>query len=360
VPQKSVPLLAFCLCLWSVPVGAAAAQAQTEQSSTAARQAISKAIGSALQADMPAARHALAKVPASEFLGSDAKTRDCIRTRFAPDADGSLPTDLPPVAARALGVYRAYWRAAMLQPSSRDAEEERLRRNLVRLLNLPGDTTLPNAEERLLEQLKLLELHGLAGRTAPLRELMVWRSQTEEQQDIALPEGSHRIKVYTLDDFASLGWAAYATCDRNYTGGWVKPEGIYAVKPGWRDMRDESYLISFLGHETQHFADRDRYGNIAAWELEYRAKLAELALADTTLPRLLRAFAANQSTDTALPHPYANRSVLAALRAALKINADASLETIPKEEIKRAAEAALREDSSRRAEAKPAAAPAPK
>lgn len=357
MPQKSVPLLAFCLCLWSVPVGAAAAQAQTEQSSTAARRAISKAIGSALQADMPAARQALAKVPASEFVGSDARTRDCIFTRFAPDADGSLPTDLPPVAARALGVYRAYWRAAMLQPSSRHAEEERLRRNLARLLNLPRDTTLANVEERLLEQLKLLDLHGLAGRTAPLRELMVWRSQTEEQRDVALPEGAHRIKVFTLDDFASFGWAAYATCDRTSTGGWVKPEGIYAVTPGWRDMQDESYLVSFLGHETQHFADRERYGELQSWELEYRAKLAELALADTTLPKLLRAFAANQSVDAALPHSYANRAVLAALRTALKVDAEASLENVPKEEIKRAAEAALRDDSKRRADPKPAPAP---
>jgi hypothetical protein len=317
-------------------------------STAAAQQALSNAVGQALQGSIRPALDVLRSIPRVEFSKSDGLIRDCMLGRFRGHADGSLPLDLPAVAARALGIYRAYWRAALLRPQDRASEEERLRRNLVRLLRLPQESTMSEVEESLAAVLEAHGLHALMGRTAPLRELMLWREQVSEVRAVPLPEGTRRQRVELLDEFESLGWSSYATCDRTSTGGWVRPDAIYAVKPGWPDLNSEAFLVSFLGHETQHFADQERYGQLESWELEYRAKLAELAMARERIGKLLSAFSANQSDDRSIPHSFANRRVLAALRARLGLQRGSPLEALPPSAVRQAAEAELREDSRRR------------
>jgi hypothetical protein len=130
----------------------------------------------------------------------------------------------------------------------------------------------------------------------------------------------------------------------------VRPDAIYAVRPGWRDLNGENFLVSFLAHEAQHFADRERFQNLESWELEYRAKLVELMLADTTLTRLLVAFSNSQSDDPAIPHAYANNRVLAALRKRLNLDAEAALDNVPREALRQAVDAELRADTGRRRE----------
>lgn len=191
-------------------------------------------------------------------------------------------------------------------------------------------------------------LHALIGRTPLFLELIAWRKQTGRALDVALPAGTHRVQVHVLDDFASLGWSAYATCDRSFTGGRVKPDAVYAVKPGWKSLEDENFRISFLAHETQHLVDNKRFATIRSWELEYRGKLAELALADTTVPRLLAAFASNQGVDPDVPHSFANRRVIADLRCQLRSHPAADLGKTAEEAINTAARALLVSDSKRR------------
>ena len=345
-PFLFAPLLGLALTGQSPPPSAAtpAAPASTPD----AREAIQAAAGHALQGDMAPALAALRSVPADQFAGPGAALRTCILDRFGESAQEPALANLPPLAAHALTFYRAYWRAALLAPGSRDAQEESLRSGLAILLGLAPTTAMDAIETALGARLEAEGVHALTGVTAPLRELMLWRSQTAEDRAVALPEGVHATHVVLLDDFVSYGWAGYATCDRSITGGWVRPDGIYAVRPGWGDLNDEPYLVSFLGHESQHFADKERFGELASWELEYRAKLTELALADRTLARLLDAFAHNQSDDAAIPHSYANMRVLAALRLRLGLAADASLDGVAPAAIRAAAIAELRADSARR------------
>jgi hypothetical protein len=326
------------------------AQAQPPQPATtpAAREAMQSGLGQALQGNMRSALAGLRSVPDDQFAGPAATIRTCVLARFggAPN-DGPAP-ELPPTAARALTLYRAYWRAGLLDPASRPIAEARLRTGLASLLGLPAATDLDAMEAPLAARLEAEHVHVLSGVTPPFRELMLWRGQTEEQRDVALPEGAHRIRVFMLDDFASLGWAGYATCERSHTGGWVRPEGIYAVRSGWGDLADEAFRISFLAHETQHFADKQRFGELSSWELEYRAKLTELALAETNQTLLLDAFAHSQSDDQAVPHPYANRRVLAALRVRLGLAPDAPFGGATPDAIRAAARAELLADSARR------------
>ena len=324
------------------------APAVEKESSPEAKRAISAAAGQALQGNMRRALAELDSVPAAEFESRDGRIRACMTERFAPDADGSLPSEFGPFTNRALGVYRAYWRAALLHPENRAYEEERLHRNLARLTGLPVDAEPDRVQEEIKAHLAAEGLHALMGRTPPLLELILWGEEKSERRNVPLPEREYEIGVNVLDDFASLGWSAYATCDRSFTGGWVGPDAIYAVRPGWKSLEDETFRISFLAHETQHFADKERFGELESWELEYRGKLAELALAETTIPRLLTAFASNQGDNPAVPHSFANRRVLTDLRRQLDLSASADFTEFTVGAINQAARALLLRDSEQR------------
>jgi hypothetical protein len=115
------------------------------------------------------------------------------------------------------------------------------------------------------------------------------------------------------------------------------------------DLESENFRISYLTHEAQHFADNHRFPGIERQdELEYRAKLAELALARETVYQLLDAFAGNVSDDPGVPHSYANGRVARGLAARLFPDSAApTWSEAPVERINAAARELLREDTER-------------
>jgi hypothetical protein len=181
-------------------------------------------------------------------------------------------------------------------------------------LGAPGSGIEAQTEEAV----RVAERHGLyalGGVTAPLHEFMLWRRQTT-QQTVALLGGAIEIQVTLLDDFVSLGWAAWGTCERSYTGGWATADGIMVVAPAWK-LDSEDYLVSLRAHEAQHFSDYRIYPKLASPDLEYRAKLVELALANQTQRALLEQFTAGAKRDRTLPHSFANYWVVEHLRTRL-------------------------------------------
>jgi hypothetical protein len=159
-------------------------------------------------------------------------------------------------------------------------------------------------------------MHALFGVTAPLREFMLWRAQYEQTYDVDLPEGRQAVHVVMLDGFVSLGWLGYASCDYWHSGGWATPEKLFAVRSAY-DLQSESFRISYLAHEGQHFSDYRRFPEFKQPDLEYRAKLVEIAQARSTLFDLLAAFSENGSDDREQPHTWANRQVVTQLAAEL-------------------------------------------
>jgi hypothetical protein len=159
-------------------------------------------------------------------------------------------------------------------------------------------------------------LHALFGVTAPMREFMLWRKQTDQMYVVDLPAGQQTVHVVLLDDFISLGWSGYATCDYYHTAGWAKPDRLYAVRQAY-DLDSESFRVSYLMHEGQHFSDYQRFPDMKQPDLEYRAKLVELSNAKSTLYDLLDAFAGNESASRATPHSWANRKLMTQLADAL-------------------------------------------
>jgi len=237
------------LALWTLAVPAVAASyheagaTQTDMTSpTPAVTAIRAWETSALQADLSGAVAALQSVAADQFDDPGRVFRDCVIDRFH-RANRNLPRTAP-FDERVLGAYRAYWRTALTNPASRKQAEKKLIRGLNRQLNA-RETDINVLEGLLKARLAEVGIFSLQGKTGPIRELMIWRSQTERIYPVELPESNHSSRVFLLDNFASMGWTAYATCDRRVASGWATRDALYAVVPQYGDFTGEDFQVNF-------------------------------------------------------------------------------------------------------------------
>jgi hypothetical protein len=280
--------------------------------------AMRAAIAAVLQGDGRGAVSTLRAIDAAALAESTRALRACMLDRL--DARRSPPIALDDAyAASVLAAYREYWwRSLRAEHAAADNEAELLAAlNAIVVADGGSAAASMDAVEPLL--LKRIEAHGrhaLFGRTLPLREFMLWSSQTTRHYDVALPQAKQPVTVYFMDDFASLGWAGFASCERVHSGGWTKPEGLYAVRSAY-DIASETFSVSYLAHEAQHYWDNAHFPMLEQPELEYRAKLVEIASARATLPDLLAAFASNTSDDRGVPHSHANERIVRELRTRL-------------------------------------------
>lgn len=308
--------------------------------------ALSQAIGAALQADSQRALTLLDGIDPTTLSAENRVTVLCMRERLRPA--GQSAAESGQITDRALAIYQHYWVAAMARPESRAEAEQRLAEALRNLLGAPASSDMDALEPLLAQALTREGYHSLQGRTGLLRELMIWSKQDERLMSVKLPEEERDVKVELLDGFKSFGWSHYGTCGRASTGGWTTDEALFAVVPRYASLDAEEFRVTFLGHEAQHFADKSRFKGLKDWELEYRAKLTELAQANETRTKILGKFVQDQGEDPASPHSYANRQILNDMTAQLHLkNADA-LMTADGPAVQTAAVALLREDTRRR------------
>ena len=308
------------------------------------------ALTSALQAQGKPALTALRAIDSTSLSARYASTRRCMLERLgsrrAPDS-----TARDSAVGAILSTYREYWFRSLLAEHPAADNERWLLDSLNALVGRQGGhgaATLDSLEPALAALIEPRGYHVLLGVTSPLRELMLWRTETARRYDVALPEGRQPVTVVFMDDFASLGWAGFATCDRNHTGGWTKPDRLYAVRSAY-DTTSENFRVSYLAHEAQHYSDNHRFPRLEAQDqLEYRAKLVELALADSTAYTLLEGFASNTSDDIAVPHSYANGRLVRDLRRRLFPGASTpDWSRAGVRQINTAAAKLLREDTAR-------------
>jgi hypothetical protein len=344
-------LLVPALFAWS-----SMAAASPPASSADAKAAIAESTNAILQGDSHRALAALEAVDDDQYIGFDAQYLACMRTRFQRATPPWLAGGIDdPFVRDVLWHYQDYWWHALAEPAQRAKFETML---LTRLQALLGDAAAPAAdldaiEPRLSAALEARGWHVQLGVTSPLREMMLWRKTQMRSYEVELPEGRHKVPVALLDDFAALGWSAYGRCDRGSNGGWATGQQLFAIVPAYRDGLDgEAFRVVFLGHEAQHFADKNRFPGLADWEFEYRAKLTELVQAQTVSEKRLRGFVTSQGDDIASPHTYANKRLVADLRKRLRRE---PLE-VPIPKLQAAARELLLEDTRRRASSSPATA----
>lgn len=272
---------------------------------------LSKVFDAGLGGDVAAALAILDSIPVGQLTPKDSSTAACIRRTFR-----SPPTseDLPPRSGAILAAYRNYWQNAMLRRTTTAEAESRLLSDLNAIAGTAAaDTTgagggLEAASERAKAAIDSEGLHALTGVTSPFWELMIWKVHTPTTYKVKLTDRTLSVRVVFLDDFVSLGWAAYATCGRAHTGGWATSEELYALRSSY-DLDSENFRVSYLAHEGRHFADYKRFPKLEQPELEYRAKLTEIALSDTTTHSLIAEFARRTVRDRSVPHSFANHCV---------------------------------------------------
>jgi hypothetical protein len=318
-----------------------------------ANRAIDRATGLALQGDAAEALKALADVPETSFKGEDADFRACMLSRFGSSHTEPAIQNLRDPWIESLAInYLTYWNQALSMPEERQRAEGELRRRVSLLLgrSLTSDADYDGAEDEIKAQALQHGFHVLMGRTPPLRELMIWKKLTVDERQVHLPEGIQTVKVSYLDDFVLRGWGYYSTCSRRSAGGWATDDGLFAVVPAYKSLADETFSVRFLAHESQHFADKRAFSNLESWELEYRAKLVELSLADTSQASTLQLFCENRSESKTSPHGYADSRVIGDVTAYLKIKPDdlCNQRLVTGQRLRDAGKAVLEEDSRRR------------
>ena len=343
-----LPLTLLALAL-SVPASHAANTPPPAATAPDAGKALATAAGAILQGDSALALRALRELPADAFTGDDASIRTCMIERFDREAPPALVTDIEDPFARALlATYQDYWWHALREPAKRTGLETRLQTSLRELLGDAGRGArdLDALEDIVQTQLEQRGFHAQLGAVTPLRDLMMWRTQTTREFEVPLIDAPYQVKAELLDDFASIGWSHFGTCGKTANGGWATEDRLYAILPRYKDgIAGEGFQVVFLGHETQHLADKNRFAPMQDWELEYRAKLAELARADGALSRKrLLGMLTAQGDSSQAAHPYANTHVVRDLTRKLGQSPD----TVPVERLQTAARELLLEDSRRR------------
>ena len=207
--------------------------------------------------------------------------------------------------------YRDYWREGLLGPSSREQSEARLEDRLSDLLFLEYGKRV-RGEDLFTSLRQAYRENGLGffdSPDPPLRDLFLWRSEEQRRYTVRLTDGPIDLEVRFLDGLLLQGWKDFASLGLATTTGWVENGLLYCLD--WAYDRDsENFQVSYLQHEARHLADLQRWPGLDSTELEYRAKLTELAFANRSMRRVLDDFSSKAAQNPASPHAMANWRVV--------------------------------------------------
>jgi hypothetical protein len=149
-------------------------------------------------------------------------------------------------------------------------------------------------------------------RTGNILDLIIWTKQSKETYSINMADTIVNVPVIFIDTPITLGWEGYATFDHYYPGGWTSADSLYCITKGY-DITSEKFRVSYLTHEAQHLIDSKIYSGYSRWIAEYRAKLAELSVAEKTVYTLINFFIKDSKNDSHLTHPYGEYRVISDL-----------------------------------------------
>lgn len=209
--------------------------------------------------------------------------------------------------------YRRYYRAVLLQPKKIDLFDNVLKSELqtvvARLsLRQSKKVSFEKIESLLKMEFKKRGFFALFGIVSPFRSLMVWKKESSKIYQVKLPERKQTVNVIFLEQFLELGWLHYATFGKYYVGGWAKKNSLYCVKQAY-NLESPKFKVHYLAHEAQHFLDYKVFPKLKQVDLEYRAKLAELALTRSTT-KFITKLKSEAKNDSTVPHSLAAYHIL--------------------------------------------------
>ncbi len=268
-----------------------------------------------LDGDVKTALTFLAFSDTLKITSKDLKFKTEFENRFKKTNDESdfLERHESPIT-ELLTIYRNYWRVSLLDNSKN--YDTNLIQNVTKFLNdnySPAQKSIANEDSLnsfLKQYIESLGLHttGL-GKTGKYFDLLVWATEKDTTYSFFLHNEKTSAEVVFMDNFITLGWEEYATLDRHYPGGWATNKALFCVKKAY-DLNSEEFKISYLAHESRHFADYKLFPKLQNADLEYRAKLTELSMAQTTLYKIIESFINNANYDSENGHSIANYCVI--------------------------------------------------
>lgn len=207
--------------------------------------------------------------------------------------------------------YEKYWRHALMKPADEAVGLAELRARLSIILGEYGPAVPANREvfDALHHALTAEHIHFVETTDPPMRDLLMWRSELRRDFTVQLTDRRLRLAVHFMDDFILQGWKDFASLGLARTTGWVEDGQLYCVAWAY-DPESEHFRVSYLTHEARHLLDLEHYPAMDSTELEYRAKLTELAYANLTLKRILDDFTAKAAQNPDSPHAMANWRVI--------------------------------------------------
>ena len=271
-----------------------------------------------IQEDVSKVVDALNSIPDDSLSADQREIKEKYLSRFQTKAEIFDFKTHDSLIINVLKIFHNYWRDVLMKKESvRESQEE----NGMRLVNylksnffsdkplLKKEINIENVIYYLSNILKQNGYFSRIDRTGNILDLIIWTKQSKRNYTINLADTLVNVPVVFIDSTITLGWEGYATFDNFYPGGWTSIDTLYCIKKGY-DINSEKFKVSLLTHETQHLLDKKLYQDFTRWRAEYRAKLAELSVANKTVYDLINGFIRGSENDSRLPHPFAEYKII--------------------------------------------------
>lgn len=208
-----------------------------------------------------------------------------------------------------VNIFKTYWRSSLLNPDK--VYDSILTANLNSFFSYKRtsktDTLNLDSCIRSFVSSKGYYTNGF-GKVGKLRDILIWKTQKDTTYTFSIYKEKISTKVIFLEDFITIGWSEYAALDKSI-GGWAGDSALYCVKKAY-DIKSDGFKIHYLAHEGRHFEDYKIFPKLSGYDLEYRAKLTEISLAQETLYPLIKRFISGANYDSNNQHPVANYVVI--------------------------------------------------
>jgi hypothetical protein len=266
----------------------------------------------ALQGDLGEAQALFSEIEFKVAPIQETELANRFDARFIAQSENLSPGTGDEFADAVVVIYRDYWVRTLTGRLSFDDGERFLERSLLELLGPTARADLSTSPSDIHHNIGvILQEKGffyLDTPAPPLHDLFLWTGEENKDYTVRLTDHSQAVRVTFMTGIYSRGWKEFATLGLVSTSGWVEGARLYCVNQTY-DRETENFRISYLKHESRHLADFERFPGLPSAELEYRAKLTELAFASASLRSLLDDFTIKSSPNPESPHTFANYRV---------------------------------------------------
>jgi hypothetical protein len=251
---------------------------------------------SALSGDLGPVDRMIANLDADSLDALSIELLDQYRVRFSMPQITNAPDSTTSLVNAVIGIYEDYWRSALTRKLTPEVADKYLQQALRSLLNerYPEYDESGDVFSQLAAALAAAQVESSVSITPPWRDLYIWSRQNAQDYQVELTDGVEQVTVIFMEQAVVQGWQHFALLDLLATSGWATATALYCLCWSY-DLESDAFRKSWLKHETRHLADFREFPGLAESDMEYRAKLTELAFAGSDAVSMLQRFAISGS-----------------------------------------------------------------